>query len=96
MATCTGQGQCRVMIALSLRGKKIKNLQCHLKTNIDNMVHSFIMSTNEPQQPLVMYDCWVHVTCKEDGLTCASMSTEGYRGSMEGGETVLMGVCTDG
>lgn len=69
---------------------------CHLKTNIDNLMHSFIMSTNSPQQSFLLYDCCVDVKCGDDGLTCASMSTEGYRGSMEGGETVLMGVCTEG
>lgn len=78
MATCTGQGQCRVMIALSLRGEKNEDASiCHLKTNMDNLMHSFIMSTNARQQQFVLFDCFVHVTCKEDGLTCASMSTEG-------------------
>lgn len=29
-------------------------------------------------------------------LTCASMSTEGYRGRTEGGEAMLAGICVGG
>lgn len=71
MATCAGQGQRCVVIALRLTRTNIKQ-RC-LKTNmyLTQFYHVYKCCQE------VFCAIWLLFMCREDGLTCASMSTEG-------------------